>query len=414
MAADRSDVDLEKGSPYEPNSHTGTATTTVPKQPQSETATGNGPLSGERSSEEEEREEKKDPNIVTWDGPDDPREPQELVYEERPRRSHHHYATWLLHVCSRSPWYPRSIPRGFARRGHFRHVRLHSRLRFRAPLIIAPTSEIYGRAPLYNAGTVLFTIFSVCTARLRKETGNMQLRSQYAGNASSVTEKFKLAIVCPVKLLSLTPIVTLMALYVAIIYGILYLLYSTFSLVYPEYYGFNEGESGLVFIPSAIGMSLSMINFGILSDRLVTRKLSSGEKHRPEIRLTPFFTLPVGFAIPAGLFIYGWTIQYHVHWIVPMIGVVIFAFGLMGINMCIQNYLLDVYPCHAASVTAAMTVLRSLTGALLPLCALDMYAALGLGWGNSLLAFLALGLVPIPTLFYIFGPRLVKRFNPKL
>jgi hypothetical protein len=82
--------------------------------------------------------------------------------------------------------------------------------------------------------------------------------------------------------------------------------------------------------------------------------------------------------------------------------------------MCVQNYLLDVYPRAAASVTAALAVLRSLAGALLPLCAIDMYSALQMGWGNSLLAFISLGLVPIPLLFYTFGPRLVKKFDLKL
>jgi hypothetical protein len=86
-----------------------------------------------------------------------------------------------------------------------------------------------------------------------------------------------------------------------------------------------------VFIPSAIGMALGIGVFGTLSDKLVTRNLNSGAVHRPEIRLTPYFTLPAGLTLPIGLFIYGWTIQYHVHWIVPMIGVVIFAFGLMGV-----------------------------------------------------------------------------------
>lgn len=48
-------------------------------------------------------------------------------------------------------------------------------------------------------------------------------------------------------------------------------------------------------------------------------------------------------------------------------------------------------------------------GALLPLCAVSMYSTLQMGWGNSLLGFLALGLIPIPLLFYMFGARLVKR-----
>lgn len=78
------------------------------------------------------------------------------------------------------------------------------------------------------------------------------------------------------------------------------------------------------------------------------------------------------------------------------------------------NFPQDVYPRQAASVTAALAVLRSLAGALLPLCALDMYAALSMGWGNSTLAFISLGLVPIPLLFYAFGARIVKKFQVQL
>lgn len=77
--------------------------------------------------------------------------------------------------------------------------------------------------------------------------------------------------------------------------------------------------------------------------------------------------------------------------------------------MCIQNYLLDTYPRHAASVTAAMAVLRSLAGALLPLGGLEMYQKLGLGWGNSILAFISLAMVPIPLVYYTFGERLRRR-----
>ena len=76
--------------------------------------------------------------------------------------------------------------------------------------------------------------------------------------------------------------------------------------------------------------------------------------------------------------------------------------------MCIQNYLLDAYPEVAASVTAAITVLRSLVGAFLPMCALQMYDALGLGWGNSLLAFISLIMLPLVLVFYKFGERLRK------
>jgi len=79
--------------------------------------------------------------------------------------------------------------------------------------------------------------------------------------------------------------------------------------------------------------------------------------------------------------------------------------------MTINTYLIDAFTIHAASAMAANTVLRSIFGALLPLCGLDMYNKLGLGWGNSLLAFIALGMIPIPYLFSTYGERI--RTNPK-
>ena len=71
--------------------------------------------------------------------------------------------------------------------------------------------------------------------------------------------------------------------------------------------------------------------------------------------------------------------------------------------MPILTYLVDAFTTYAASVTAANTVFRSIFGALLPLAGPKMYDALGLGWGNSLLAFIALALAPIPFVFWKKG-----------
>ena len=48
--------------------------------------------------------------------------------------------------------------------------------------------------------------------------------------------------------------------------------------------------------------------------------------------------------------------------------------------------------------------------AVLPLAAPKMYQALGLGWGNSLLAFLALAMVPIPILLVKHG-EMIRGWN---
>ena len=144
-------------------------------------------------------------------------------------------------------------------------------------------------------------------------------------------EQFEHAIVRPLKLLVLTPIVTLNSLYVAVTYGILYLLITTFSFVYTDQYGFSEGNNGLTFLPAGLGMVIGVLTFGALTDKIVQMNKAKGLPHRPELRLLPIITIPSGMALPIGLFIYGWTTHYGVHWIVPMIGVFIFSSGLMGV-----------------------------------------------------------------------------------
>ena len=71
-----------------------------------------------------------------------------------------------------------------------------------------------------------------------------------------------------------------------------------------------------------------------------------------------------------------------------------------------STYLIDTYTLHAASVTAATTVVRSLLGALLPLAGDSMYNALGLGWGTSVLGFIAVAFIPMPAVFWFFGERI--------
>ncbi|KAJ4266083.1 hypothetical protein NW762_004057 [Fusarium torreyae] len=167
---------------------------------------------------------------------------------------------------------------------------------------------------------------------LRKATGNLQLRSKLDAQVSA-KQKVKDAILRPLRLLVLTPVVTLMAVYLAINYGILNLLITTFSFVYPEQYGFEEGTTGVTFLPAGLGMMIGVLGFGQLTDLNVRRNQARGIAHRPEVRLTPFLTIPSGLSLPTGLFIYGWTTQNHVHWIVPMIGVLVYTTGMMGLTV---------------------------------------------------------------------------------
>jgi MFS family permease len=252
------------------------------------------------------------------------------------------------------------------------------------------------------------TLLERKAARLRKETGNSGCKSRM-DDGIPPKQRLVQSLVYPVRMLLFSPIVASMCIYIAVLYGLLYILFTTFTEVFEGQYGFSSGESGLSFLGSGVGMLLGLLYAGFLSDRAIKLKMQRHEQPCPEDRLPWYITVPGSLSIPAGLFIYGWATDKRIPWIVPEIGNAVTGYGMILTLMAIQTYLVDAFTSRAASAIAACTVLRSLAGGLLPLCGLELYDKLGLGWGNSLLAFIALGMSPIPILFQLFGERLRAR-----
>ncbi len=114
---------------------------------------------------------------------------------------------------------------------------------------------------------------------------------------------------------------------------------------------------------------------------------------RSENRLIPI--IPAMAVFPAGLLLYGWSLQQRLHWIVPALASVLCGFSLSSSTTPIMNYLVDIFGDRSASAVAAVLPLRYVAGAFLPLAAPDMYYKLGYGWANSLLAFVLLASTPI-------------------
>ncbi|KAB8242349.1 major facilitator superfamily domain-containing protein [Aspergillus flavus] len=240
--------------------------------------------------------------------------------------------------------------------------------------------------------------------RIRRENSSVEVN---AGQALKLDSRkvFIQAITRPTKLLFLTPNVALFSLYTGVVFGYLYLLFTTVTEVYETTYHFSQGATGLVYIGIGVGALIGISCFGALSDKiqniLIARNNGQAE---PEFRLPPL--IPGSFLIPIGLFWYGWSTQMHIHWIMPIIGLGWVGCGMIATLLPIQAYLVDAFGEYAASAIAANTVVRSIVGAFLPLAGPSMYATLGLGWGNSLLGFVALGLLPVPVVFYFYGKKI--------
>ncbi|OCT45790.1 putative transporter mfs2 [Cladophialophora carrionii] len=212
---------------------------------------------------------------------------------------------------------------------------------------------------------------------------------------------FEKALLRPWILMFLEPIVLLISIYMAILYGTLYMLFGAFPIVFGRDRGWSQGVSGLAFIGVAVGMTLGVI-YAIVDNKRYARVEREHEGEAPpESRLPP--ALVGAVVIPIGMFWFAWTNFPSIHWIVCIIASAPFGFGVVLVFLACVNYLIDAYVIYAASVLAASSMLRSLFGAIFPLFTVQMYNNLGIHWASTIPAFLALACAPFPFIFYKYG-----------
>ncbi|KAK3504729.1 major facilitator superfamily domain-containing protein [Neurospora crassa] len=237
---------------------------------------------------------------------------------------------------------------------------------------------------------------------LSKETGKLYVsRLDLQTRHQTVGQQIKISLLRPWILLFTEPIVLLTSLYMAIVYGTLYLMFAAFPIVFQQIRGWSPGIGGLAFVGVAVGMMLA-VGYSMYDNKRYSRVADKhGGMAPPEARLP--LAIVGSIFLPVGLFWFAWTNGPEVHWVVPIIASGFFAGGLVMVFLSLMGYLIDSYTIFAASVLAANSVLRSLFGAAFPLFTTYMYADLGIHWASTIPAFLALACVPFPFFFWKYG-----------
>ncbi|KAH7317121.1 major facilitator superfamily domain-containing protein [Stachybotrys elegans] len=234
--------------------------------------------------------------------------------------------------------------------------------------------------------------------RFRQLTGNHRLQSQFEIDARNHTLKDNLSMLSRAFTLTFfEPIVLLMNLYAGLLYGILFIWFESFPLVFGGIYGFTLQQQGLVFLGILVFAAITVPLYLLWIRKCLAPDLTSKD-FKPEMVLPPMF---VGcLALPICLFVFGWTSRGEVHWIVPVIGSGLFSIGIVTLFNPLFTYLGITYAHVAASVFAGSTLFRASFGASFPLFAHSLFGQLGIGPGNSLLGGLAILFVPAPFIFY--------------
>ncbi|KAF2149051.1 MFS general substrate transporter [Myriangium duriaei CBS 260.36] len=236
--------------------------------------------------------------------------------------------------------------------------------------------------------------------------GYENIRAPIEDTDRTLTGLFKVALTRPWVIL-FDPISFLIAIYLSVVYTLLYMLFTIYPIVFQEKRGWNAGVGELPLIGTVIGACIggAIVFFVSAQDK---KKMLAGHKGVPEDRL--IVAMIGGILFPVTMFWFAWTANFNsIHWVVPTLAGTFLSSSILLIFVSYLNYLTDSYLMYAASALAANTVCRSACGAAAPLFTNQMFTALGIGGGGSLIGGVAALLAAIPFLFYRYGRPIRER-----
>lgn len=254
---------------------------------------------------------------------------------------------------------------------------------------------------------------------LRRKAAKQHRQSEKGHGITSITpeigslfSRIRVGLQQPLVLLATRRIIQVMSLVIGIGFGTYILVLSFFARVFIDQYHQSATVSSLQYIAIALGSTIAAQSGGWFMDVIFARLLARvpegsalRENPPPEFRV-PLMVIGV-LLMPIGLFWLGWAAQAHIFWIMVDIGAVIFVAGNFLASQAALAYLLDEFTDRAASANAAARMLSNLMGFAFPLFAPNLYDRLGYGWGNSLLAFVWIGIVvPIPIVIWFYGEKI--------
>lgn len=228
---------------------------------------------------------------------------------------------------------------------------------------------------------------------------------------------FTAGLLRPLHMMLTEPIVGLSSLYVACEFATLFTFFAAVPYVFESFYGFGREAAGLVFLAIVVGCLLGLATIIACDLFLYRRRLvprfPPPHQDQDQVQVPPehrlYAAMLGSLGLPVGLFWFGWSADRHDHWASPVVAIVPFAWGNICIFISLMQYLGDTYNgSTVASAGSANSLARYSLAAAFPLFTLQMYRRLGIAWASSLFGFIAVALLPVPWLFFHYGPAIRK------
>ena len=195
----------------------------------------------------------------------------------------------------------------------------------------------------------------------------------------------------------------------SILFGIIYLTFEAWPIIFGEHHGFSLEQTGLAFTGIGVGMMIGTaviiiiimyVPFPIARCLYMLIDCSVTQRRYGDVHPPPEEHLVAGMlgalCVPVSLYWLAFTSYAGVHWIVPILASTLFGVGTILCFSSTFTYLVSAYRPLAASAMAANTFARSLFAAAFPLFARQMYVAMGTDGATALLAGVMTVAAPLP------------------
>ncbi|KUL82940.1 hypothetical protein ZTR_10396 [Talaromyces verruculosus] len=245
-------------------------------------------------------------------------------------------------------------------------------------------------------------------ARLRKETDDTRWWCRYDYKVP-LKDTMKTNLSRPFVMAVLEPICIFWNLYIGVVYGILYLCFTSYPIVFGEIRGWSLGVSGLAFLGIGIGTIVT-----IVCEPFFRRMIQSHKKDPETGEVFPEAMVSVvcigSILIPIGELWFAWTCSpASIPWPAPIAAGIFFGAGNTCVFIYSSNYITFSYGIFAASALAGNSLIRSILGGIMPLIATYMYDSLGPNWAGTLLGLLEVACIPIPFIFWKYGYKIRQK-----
>lgn len=248
--------------------------------------------------------------------------------------------------------------------------------------------------------------------KMRKQTGEDRYWSRYDVRVGFV-ELMKVNLSRPFAMAFTEPICIFWNVYIGIIYGILYLCFVAYPIVYTEIRGWTISQSSLAFVGIGVGNMITICSATPIKKMIDAHKprtdpVTGVTEVPPESMMSVVCIAAV--LIPIAELWFAWTcLPTTIHPAISIAAGIPFGAGNGAVFIYASNYLVHSYGIYAASAMAGNAVVRSLLGGTLPLAGHPLYDALGANWAGTLLGLLEVAIIPIPFIFYKYGYKIREK-----